>query len=178
VKLLVILRDGMVWPDGPGKPGAVWMTPDQERAIVNFVEAGGGLMALHNATGLYPEGGPYLGLVGGTYKGHGPLERFRVTVVDRNHPITRGVADYEVADEQHTPTPDLGKVHLLLESRSAEGVVGAAGWAYQAGQGRVCYLANGHTREAMFHPEYQKLLQNAVRWCLRRPEQEQGAARR
>ncbi|HEV3121740.1 MAG TPA: ThuA domain-containing protein [Isosphaeraceae bacterium] len=169
VKLLVILRDGMVWPDGPGKPGAAWMTPDQERAIVHFVEAGGGLLALHNATGLYPEGGPYLKLLGGTYKGHGPLETFRVKVVDRSHAVTRGVADYEVADEQHTPSPDLAKVHLLLESRSAEGILGAAGWAHEAGQGRVCYLANGHTREAMFHPEYQKLLQNAVRWCLKEP---------
>ena len=57
--------------------------------------------------------GPYLNLVGGRYIGHGPLERFRVEVVDPDHPITRGVEPFFVADEQHTPPYDEGRVHLL-----------------------------------------------------------------
>ncbi|MBI4601599.1 MAG: ThuA domain-containing protein [Planctomycetes bacterium] len=166
VRVLVILRDGMTWPEGPEKPYRVWMAPEQERAVVDFVESGGALLALHNSTGLYPEGGPYLKLLGGTYNGHGPLERFRVRVLDAAHPIVRGVAEYEIADEQHTPVPDLARVHVILESRSEEGVVAPAGWVREAGRGRVCYLANGHTREALVHPEYQRLLQNALRWCL------------
>ena len=56
-----------------------------------FVEGGGGFLNLHNAMGLYPADGPYLDLVGGRYIGHGPLERFRVEVVDPDHPVTRGV---------------------------------------------------------------------------------------
>jgi type 1 glutamine amidotransferase len=168
VQLMVILRDGAIWPSGRAQAAVTWMTPEQERAIVAFVEGGGGLLALHNATGLYPDGGPYLELLGGTYRGHGPLERFRVAVVDRDHPITRGVADFEVADEQHTPIPDRQKVRLLLESRSAEGILGAAGWVRSVGRGRVCYLANGHTREALDHPEYQKLLRNAATWATGR----------
>jgi type 1 glutamine amidotransferase len=167
VDLLVILRDGMLWPD-PDRPHVVWMTPEQEQAVVAFVEGGGGLLALHNSPGLYPEGGPYLRLLGATFKGHGPLEEFRVRVLDPHHPITRGVSDYEIADEQHVPLPDRDKVHLLLESRSEEGVVGAAGWAYEPKKGRVAYLANGHTRDALVHPQFQLLLQNAARWCIRR----------
>ena len=132
VRLLVILRDGASWPGGAAKL-KVWMTWEQENAVVNFVERGGGFLALHNATALYPEGGTYLRLVGGTYTTHGPLERFRVNVLDRSHVITHDVNDFEVADEQHIPIPDRSNVHLLLESRSAEGVVGAAGWAYQFG---------------------------------------------
>lgn len=166
VQLLVMLRDGLVWPGGDEKPGVGWMTPEQERAVVEFVERGNGFLPLHNSTALYPEGGPFLKLVGGTYRGHGPLEVFRVEVVDRSHPVTRGVTDFEVADEQHTPAPDLERVHLLLKNRSASGEVAAAGWAYRAGRGRVCYLANGHTREAQNHPAYQTLLRNAARWCL------------
>ena len=166
IRLLVILRDGMLWPEGPDKPYVVWMTPEQERAVVDFVQSGGALLALHNATGLYPAGGPYLKVLGGTYNGHGPLERFRVRVTDPRHPITRGITEYEVADEQHTPIPDLTKVHIFLESRSDDGVVAPAGWAYEAGRGRVCYLANGHTREALLQPSYQLLLKNAIHWCL------------
>ncbi len=111
--------------------------------------------------------GPYLDLVGGRYIGHGPLERFRVEVVDSDHPITRGVSAFFVADEQHTPPYDEGRVHLLLRNRSDDGKVAAAGWVREPGRGRLCHLANGHTREALLHPMYQKLLRNAVRWCLR-----------
>ena len=55
----------------------------------------------------------------------------------------------------------------MLRNRSDDGKVAAAGWVREPGRGRLCYLANGHTREALLHPMYQKLLRNAVRWCLR-----------
>jgi len=148
------------------------MTPEQERAVVEFVERGGSFLNLHNSMGLYPDDGPYLKLVGGRYIGHGPLERFRVEVVDPQHPITRGVEDFSVADEQHTPPCDETKVHVLLRNRSDTGQTAAAGWAYEPGRGRLCHLANGHTRESLAHPMYQRLMCNAVEWCLRR----EGAA--
>jgi hypothetical protein len=168
VNLLVIQRDGMVWPEGPRQPHRIWMTPEQEKAVVDFVESGGGFLNLHNSMGLYPEDGPYLKLVAGRYIGHGPLERFRVEVVDRDHPITRGVTDYFAADEQHTPPYDEAKAHLLLRNRSDDGKTAAAGWVYEPGRGRLCHLASGHTREALEHPMFQRLLNNAVNWCLRR----------
>jgi type 1 glutamine amidotransferase len=167
VQLLVILRDGL---QRPGKEAATffkWMTPEQEQAVVSFVEGGGGFLNLHNAMGLYPELGAYLELIGGRYIGHGPLERFRVEVVDRDHPVTYGVSEFFVADEQHTPPYDKDRVHLLLRNRSDEGKMAAAGWVREAGRGRICHLANGHTLEALMHPMYQKLMCNAVRWCLR-----------
>jgi type 1 glutamine amidotransferase len=168
VDLLVMLRDGVQRPQtGPDSQYA-WMTQAQQDAIVRFVETGGAFLNLHNAMGLYPPSGGYLELVGGRYIGHGPLERFRVEVVDKDHPVTRGVSGFSVADEQHTPPYDKDKVHLLLQNRSDDGTVAAAGWVYEPGKGRLCHLANGHTREALSHPMYRRLLENAVRWCLRR----------
>ena len=134
------------------------MTPEQQSAVVAFVEGGGGFLNLHNSMGLYPPDGPYLDLVGGRYVGHGPLERFRVEVVDPDHPVTRGVTGIFVADEQHTPPCDETRVHVLLRNRSDDGKTAAAGWVREPGRGRLCHLANGHTREALLHPMYQKLL--------------------
>ena len=167
VQLLVILRDGLMRPQRDGRTHFIWMKPEQERAIVAFVEGGGGFLNLHNAMGLYPANGPYLHLVGGRYIGHGPLERFQVDVVDSAHPVTRGVDSFFVADEQHTPPYDEGRVHLLLRSRSDDGKTAAAGWVREQGRGRLCQLAYGHTLEALLNPMYQKLMCNAVRWCLR-----------
>jgi len=170
VQLLVILRDGLMRPERDRSTHFVWMTPEQERAVVEFVERGGGFLNLHNAMGLYPASGPYLDLVGGRYIGHGPLERFGVEVADLAHPVTRGVGAFFVADEQHTPPYDEKRAHLLLRNRSDDGQVAAAGWVREPGRGRLCHLANGHTTEALLHPMYQKLLRNAVRWCLRLEE--------
>ncbi len=168
VDLLVILRDGLQRPKTGDDTDYVWMTQEQQDAVVHWVHDGGSFLNLHNSMGLYPASGGYLELVGGAYTGHGPLERFRVEVVDREHPVTRGVSDFSVADEQHTPVYDKNKVHLLLQNRSDDGTVAAAGWAYEPGKGRLCHLANGHTREALSHPMYQRLMKNAINWCLRR----------
>lgn len=168
VKLLVVLRDGLMRPTDDPKSFYCWVTKDHERAVVEFVEKGGGFLNLHNALGLYPDDGPYLKLAAGRYIGHGPLERFRIEPVDRNHPITRGIGPYFVADEQHTPVVDRPRVKLLFRSLSDGGVEGDAGWVYEPGAGRLCHLANGHTREALLHPTYQQVLRNAILWCVRR----------
>ncbi len=166
VQLLVILRDGLQRPERNSRANFIWMTSEQQNAVAAFVERGGGFLNLHNSMGLYPPGGKYLDLVGGRYVGHGPLERFKVEVVDPDHPVTRGIGEFFVADEQHTPPYDEGRVHLLLRNRSDDGKVSAAGWVREPGRGRLCHLANGHTREALLHPMFQRLLRNAVRWCL------------
>jgi hypothetical protein len=173
VQLLVILRDGLQRPSRESKSHYVWMTAEQQQQVADFVANGGAVLNLHNSLGLYPAHGPYLKLMGGRYTGHGPLERFRVEVVDRRHPITRGVDAFSVIDEQHAPDYDKDKVHLLLQARSDEGKITAAGWAYEPGRGRLCHLAPGHTREALLHPMYQRLLGNAVNWCLRRAVQDE-----
>ena len=170
VQLLVILRDGLQRPGTEARSYFTWMTPEQERAVVSFVEGGGGFLNLHNSMGLYPEHGAYLDLIGGRYIGHGPLERFGVEIADPSHPVTQGVSAFFVADEQHTPQYDEGRVHLLLRNRSDDGKSAAAGWVREPGSGRLCHLANGHTLEALLHPMFQRLMCNAVRWCLRAEE--------
>src|SRR5262249_22713160 len=121
VQLLVILRDGLQRPSRESKSHYVWMTAEQQQQVADFVANGGAVLNLHNSLGLYPAQGPYLKLMGGRYTGHGPLERFRVEVVDRRHPITRGVDAFSVIDEQHAPDYDKDKVHLLLQACSDEG---------------------------------------------------------
>jgi type 1 glutamine amidotransferase/glyoxylase-like metal-dependent hydrolase (beta-lactamase superfamily II) len=171
VELFVILRDGIQRPTDEPATHFAWMTDEQQQALVQYIHDGGAMLNLHNSLGLYPDDGAYLQLVGGRYTGHGPLERFRVEVVDADHPITRGVRNFSVADEQHTPVYDAKAVHLLLQNRSDDGkVMAAAGWTREPGRGRICHLANGHTRESLLHPMYQRLLRNAVEWCLRRGE--------
>jgi type 1 glutamine amidotransferase len=167
-RLLCILRDGMLWPNGHDQPSERWMQPHQEEAIESFVLNGGAFLALHNAGWDYPWQGGYRRTLAGYYQGHPPIAPFKVSVFDRDHPITQGVEEYEIVDEQHFLWFDLDRVRLLLKSQGQNGMESAAGWAYTYGRGRVAYLANGHTLEILQHPMVQRLLHNAARWLVER----------
>jgi type 1 glutamine amidotransferase len=196
-RLFVVLRDGMIWPNGylepndyeyshmlentrtwPKEQSAPWITEEQGRAIKDFVEAGGALYALHNSSHISLSSQDYREVMGGAYIDHPALRPFKVSVVNKEHPITRGVQDFIVNDEQHFVTYDKDPKYILLRSENIDGLtdisegkdLGAkaiAGWAYDFGKGRVVFTAVGHTLHSMWQPEYFKLQKNAVGWLLR-----------
>jgi type 1 glutamine amidotransferase len=166
-QLLIILRDGMNWPNGYDKPPVKWMTDAQQQAIWDFVNNGGGFLALHNSQGIYPPGGLYYKLFGGDYNGHPKPYTFTVRVENKDHPITAGVEDFEIFDEQHTVKYYLDREHLLLRSIARDNLQSEAGWWREVGKGRFVYLAPGHTPEALGHPMMQRLIRNSMNWLLR-----------
>ena len=196
-RLFVVLRDGMIWPNGylepndyeyshmlentriwPKEQSAPWITEEQGRAIKDFVEAGGALYALHNSSHISLSSQDYREVMGGAYIDHPALRPFKVSVVNKEHPITRGVQDFFVNDEQHFVTYDKDPKYILLRSENIDGLtdisegkdLGAkaiAGWAYDFGKGRVVFTAVGHTLHSMWQPEYFKLQKNAVGWLLK-----------
>jgi hypothetical protein len=98
-------------------------------------------------------------------------------VTNSSHPVTKGITDFVVTDEQHYMKYEKDPKHLLLESENTDGLTykdlgtkAAAGWAYDYGKGRVCYLAPGHMLTVLWNPMFIKLQQNAVRWLLRQAE--------
>ena len=169
--LLIFLKDGMIWPNGYERGSQVlWMSDEQQQAIWDFVHRGGAFLALHNSHGIYPEGGLYYKLFGGDYGGHPPPEEFTVRVENKSHPITRGVEDFMTFDEQHMSKYYLDREHLLLRNISKANKAAPAGWWREPGEGRFCYLAPGHTPEALNHPMMQRLIRNALRWLTHMDE--------
>jgi hypothetical protein len=199
-KLLIILRDGMIWPDGypdettnaawvnTGKPKLVsdppvapvaakpqfWMKPEQGKAVRRFVESGGAALFLHNVTHVGLTDSDFRHVLGAAYTGHPPIRTFKVKVTNSNHPITKGVRDFVITDEQHYMDYDKDRRHIFLETINEAGLdyqgkgpSAPGGWAYDYGKGRICYLSPGHLLTVLWNPEYVKLQQNAVRWLLR-----------
>jgi hypothetical protein len=198
-KLLIIHRDGMIWPDGyndrgGGRRGAealqivsdpplppisgksqFWMKPEQGKAVRQFVDNGGAALFLHNVTHVGLTDPDFRHVLGAAYLGHPPIRTFKVKVKNPNHPITKGVRDFVVTDEQHYMEYDKDPKHLLLETVNEDGLeyrtfgaTAPGGWAFDYGKGRVCYFSPGHLLTVLWNPEYIKLQQNAVRWLLRR----------
>ena len=199
-KMLIVLRDGMIWPDGypdettnaawvnTGKPKLTfdpavpamggkpqnWIKPEQGKAVRQFVERGGTALFLHNVTHVGLTDPDFRHVLGAAYAGHPPIRTFKVKVKDPTHPITRGVRDFIVTDEQHYMDYDKDPKNIFLETVNEEGLdyqkkgpTAPGGWAYDYGKGRVCYLSPGHLLTVLWNPEYIKLQQNAVRWLMR-----------
>jgi len=170
-----VLENNREWPKEQFES---WITEEQGAAIKGFVEAGGALYALHNSSHISLSSKDYREVMGGAYIDHPALRPFKVWVVNKQHPITRGVRDFMVNDEQHFVTYDKDPKYILLRSENIDGLtdisegkdLGAkaiAGWAYDFGRGRVVFTAVGHTLHALWQPEYFKLQKNAVKWLLR-----------
>jgi hypothetical protein len=200
-KVLIVLRDGMIWPDGyggdessnaawaaGGRPKLVfdpplpqvhaqskfWMKPEQGKAVRQFVEAGGAALFLHNSTHVGLTDPDFRHVLGAAYTGHPPIRTFKVRVTNPDHPITQGVKDFVVTDEQHYMTYDKDPKFVFLQTVNEDGLTyqsygstAPGGWAYDYGKGRVCYMSPGHMLSDLWNPEYVKLQHNAVRWIMR-----------
>jgi type 1 glutamine amidotransferase len=191
--LFLCLRDGMIWPNGYLGPDAytdyeqklenqvpqpkpeTWITEEQGAAVKDFVAAGGGFYALHNASHVSLSSRNYREVMGGAYIGHPPLRPFRVHAVNAEHPITRGIADFMINDEQHYVTYDKDPKYVLLEAENVDGLEyesygkkSIAGWAYEHGKGRVVFTSVGHTNHAMWVPAHLELQKRSLGWLLKR----------
>ena len=193
-QLFLILRDGMIWPQGYLGPDAYaayeadletpktfpdptpvnWITEQQGAAIKEFVAAGNGFYALHNCSHISLSSKNYREVMGGAYIGHPPLRPFQVRATANQHPITQGISAFIVNDEQHYVAYDKDPKHLILEAENIDGLtfekLGAksiAGWAYDYGKGRVVFTSPGHTIHVLWVPEYLQLQRNAVKWLLK-----------
>jgi type 1 glutamine amidotransferase len=193
-QLLLILRDGMIWPAGYLGPDAytayeadletpksfpeptpvTWITEEQGAAIKDFVTAGNGFYALHNCSHISLSSKNYREVMGAAYIGHPPLRPFEVHATGNKHPITEGMTSFVVNDEQHYVTYDKDPKHILLEAENIDGLKfeklgtkSVSGYAYDFGQGRVVFTAVGHTIHAMWNPQYIEIQKRSVRWLLK-----------
>jgi len=193
-KILLIFRNGTRHPGGysniQGKIVSVpplqkkldrtfvaTITDEQCKDIKRWVEEGGSLWAWHNNSRLSLMRKDYRDVQGATILGHPPIRPFKVKIVNHDHPITKGVDDFVVTDEQHFLVYEKDPKYVLAVSVNEDNLTYTdrngkpstsceAVWAYDYGKGRVCFMAPGHDLTALWNPEYEKMQKNAVKWLL------------
>jgi type 1 glutamine amidotransferase len=193
-QLLLILRDGMIWPGGylgpdaysayeddletpksfPDPKPVAWIREEQGLAIKNFVTAGNGFYALHNCSHISLSSKDYREVMGGAYIGHPPQRPFQVHASANRHPITEGMSPFIVNDEQHYVEYDKDPNYIILEAENVDGLKfenlgtrSVSGWAYDFGKGRVVFTAVGHNIHAMWNPQYLEIQKRSIRWLLK-----------
>jgi len=141
------------------------ITPDQEKALLDFVEGGKGLVAIHCASAMFGNSEKFISLVGGAFLRHGTGD-FTTEIVKPDHPIMQGIKPFTTWDEtyvhnKHNPENRT----VLMERVDSEGREPYT-WVRTQGKGRVFYTAYGHDERTWNKPEFQLMLQNAVKWVV------------
>ncbi|MGP8246751.1 MAG: ThuA domain-containing protein [Bryobacteraceae bacterium] len=153
------------------------ITDEQCKDIKRWVEEGGSLWAWHNNSRLSLMRNDYRDVQGATIIGHPPIRPFKVKIINHDHPITKGVNDFVVTDEQHFLVYEKDPKYVLARSVNEDNLTYKdrdgkqsttceAVWAYDYGKGRVCFMAPGHAITALWNPEFEKMQKNAVKWLL------------
>ena len=204
-QVFLFQRNAVNWPQGyvesqgeaelenegdfPKPVDVPWMTDEQGAAIKDFVSSGHGLYAFHNNSICSEYNKDYRDVMGGAFIGHPPARPFRVRPTENKHPITEGISEFMVTDEQHYVYYDKDPKHVILEAENTDGLdfinrdtsvksgytaanknlgtKSISGWAYDYGKGRVVFTAVGHTIHAKWAPQYIEIQKRSVKWLLR-----------
>jgi type 1 glutamine amidotransferase len=153
------------------------ISPDSQKDLVDRLQEGKGLLALHHCLGSYQKWDEYARIVGGRYhlqkytvdgvekpgSTYKHDVRFKVRIAPGNHPVTQGLADFEILDETYggfEVRP--GVTPLLTTDEPTSGPT--IGWTHTYGKARVVYLELGHDHAAYENPNYRRLVSQAIRW--------------
>ncbi len=143
-----------------------------EKAIIDFVNGGKGLAAIHISSNSFLGSEEWKKLVGriwGPGSGHPPYGPFGVKVTDGSHPIMRGISDFMVEDEMYQKLvvhPE-EKMHVLATATDGQRTDPMA-FTLEHGQGRVFHTTLGHGPVCHRTPVFQKLVVQGVEWAAKR----------
>jgi type 1 glutamine amidotransferase len=139
------------------------ITPEQERALLDFVAGGKGFLPIHSASFCFQNSPAYIALVGAQFQRHGTGE-FTADIVKPDHPVMAGVTPFQAWDETYVHTKHNPDRTVLMERVDAAGREPWT-WVRTHGKGRVFYTASGHDERVWRQPMFQRLIRNAVVWA-------------
>lgn len=144
----------------------------QKTAFINLLKNGKGLVFLHHSLADYQEWDEFEKIIGGRYvltdleldaSTYRHDVDIPVTVVDKNHPITKGMYDFVIHDEVYGNYKVLPSVQPLLQTTHPESGKILA-WTNTYAKSRIVTLQLGHDHYAYENPNYRVLIKQAIDW--------------
>jgi uncharacterized protein len=134
----------------------------------NFVKQGKGLVLLHLACGAFEDWPEFAYLAGKVWDRktyHDPRGPFQVHITQKEHPITRGLQDFETDDELYVcltgdrPVEILAMAHSKMMDKDYP-----MAFVLDYGKGRVFHTPLGHDALAIEKPGTAELLRRGCLW--------------
>jgi len=138
--------------------------------LAAFVRGGKGFVSLHLSSASFSEWDEFHKMVGRWWvmgkSGHGPRGTLTVNIVDKEHPITKGMSDFETDDELYAKLLGEGPIHVLVSAYSDwSKKVEPLAFTLSYGRGRVYHHCFGHDANAFLHPPVAALLARGAEWA-------------
>ena len=143
------------------------ISPEQEKALLDFVAGGKGFIPLHCASYCFLNSPKYIELVGAQFDRHG-TGTFRVAATEEGakHELLAGYKSFESWDETYVHKRHNEKDRMVLEYRN-EGVQREPWtWVRTHDKGRVFYTAWGHDERTFGNPGFHNLVERGIRWAI------------
>jgi type 1 glutamine amidotransferase len=157
------------------------ITPAQQKAFIELLNRGIGLVSLHHNMGAHQDWGEFRKIIGGKFitkpceidgqkygkSGWSHGEDMKITVADKQHPITRGLKDFKIHDETYKDYYTSPDVRVLLKTDHPKNDPELA-WVTKYGKSRVFYFMLGHDHLGWENPNFPKIVCRGIRWAAGR----------
>jgi type 1 glutamine amidotransferase len=170
----------------------VFDTEEQKVAFMRYIQAGGGFMGIHSASGTERNWKWFKLMMGATFLRHPPFQSLTIHILDTTYPATKDLpASWETKDEcyyfkEFNPSikvlafTDLSKVKEADEKNSKPDVFGnryPCIWCQDFDGGKVWYTALGHNKEDYSDPLYLAHIIEGLKWVANKPKPDYKKAR-
>ncbi len=152
----------------------------QERALLEYVKSGHGLIPVHCASWCFRNSRAYVDtLVGGQFSRHG-MDTIQSRLIEKPSSILIGLKPFRVYDETYVHTHLQADNNVLsvrdIKKGNDAANLAAAGrpdaveepytWTRNYGKGRMFYTAYGHDDRTWKNLEFQQLLERGILWAV------------
>jgi type 1 glutamine amidotransferase len=152
------------------------ITDDQLNPLTEAVKGGVAIAGCHGGMcDSFREAAEYQFMTGGQWVAHPGNDgvRYTVKITQPDHPITRGIPDFEVSSEQYymhvDPSNDVLATTRFPTADGPHVPNGAfdmpVAWTRYYGKGRVFYHSLGHKPEVIEQPEVLELTRRGLLWA-------------
>lgn len=159
--------------EGPTDEGVPGYCGKPKAAIEHLTQTSQGIVILHHALLAYPQWPLWNDMVGlsnrnlSSYKHD---EKIQINVVDKNHPITMGLADWMIHDETYQMPDATGDNQPLLTTDHSQSMETIA-WVHQHKNNKVFCFQLGHDRQAWEDKNFQVVLKRGIEWSCKREKE-------
>ncbi|WP_128544201.1 PVC-type heme-binding CxxCH protein [Larkinella soli] len=145
----------------------------QEKALLDFVASGKGLIPVHCASYCFRNSEEYIKLVGGQFWRH-RMDTIQTLHVQPEHPAVMGLKPFKAYDETYLHEKLQADNNVLaVRDIKADQEKDKPGqktepytWTRTYGKGRVFYTAYGHDERTWSVPGFQDLLEKGILWAV------------
>jgi len=169
-KYEVIASNWNAFPESTRQWGEV-----AEKAILDFVNRGGGFVLFHSASAAHYDWPEYQQMVGATWgknTRHGQIAPFQVKIQNTKHPVTKGMSNFVITDELWVEMDQQPGIEVLCSAFAPSSNKGRDQdepvlICRKQGKGRCFYLVLGHDVAAMQNSGWKTLMQRGTEWAAK-----------